>query len=79
MTEPHAVVLRCVAFEHALSLICTPHRTADGALSWSSPSDEQMAHVSAWAKFVVDKAHEFRPSRNQVTDLAQEATEVDRG
>lgn len=77
MTEPHAVVLRCVAFEHALSLICTPQRTGDGALSWSSPSDEQMAYVSAWANFVVNKAHEARvvcssmSSRNQVTDLAR--------
>lgn len=72
MTDPHATILWSVAFEHALSLICTPQRTSNGALSWSSPSDEQTKYVRAWANFVVEKARGARePSHNQVTDLAR--------
>lgn len=56
MIEPHAVVLWSMAFERALSLVCTPQRTREGALSWSMPSDEQLKYVRAWADFVAEKA-----------------------
>lgn len=47
--------LGAAAFEHALSLICQPQRTRDGALSWSQPSEEQMRYVHAWVGFVAEK------------------------
>lgn len=75
MTDPHATILWSVAFEHALSLICTPQRTSNGALSWSSPSDEQMKYVRAWANFVAAKAlgavPGVEPGAEQITALAR--------
>lgn len=47
--------LGAVAFEHALSLVCQPQRTREGALSWAQPSDEQMRSVRAWVGFVTAK------------------------
>jgi bifunctional DNA-binding transcriptional regulator/antitoxin component of YhaV-PrlF toxin-antitoxin module len=47
--------LGAAAFERALSLICQPQRTRDGALSWSQPSEEQMRYVHAWVGFVAEK------------------------
>lgn len=75
MTDPHATILWSVAFEHALSLICTPQRASNGALSWSSPSDEQMKYVRAWANFVAAKAlgavPGVEPGAEQITALAR--------
>jgi len=47
--------LGAAAFERALSLICQPQRTRDGALSWLQPSEEQMRYVHAWVGFVAEK------------------------
>lgn len=71
VTSQQLDVVWAVAFQHALSLICTPQRF-DGALTWSSPSDEQIAYVRAWAGFVVEKARGTRvTSDTQVTALAR--------
>ena len=70
MTDPHTTILWSMAFEHALSLICTPQRTSNGALSWSSPSDEQMKYVRAWADFVADKARGTTPIDRAAFDRA---------
>lgn len=41
------------AYAHALSLISTPQRTQDGALSWSTVGMEQLRYARAWADFAV--------------------------